>query len=119
VIINLERAALKLAFTLAVKRERLSRTPDMEMFDVDNTREGFLEHADWLALHAALPEYLRDPISFLYFSGWRDGEMKSLEWRNVDIEGHVIRLPRLNRKTERHASSRFRASLPRCSSVLA
>jgi integrase len=99
--INLELAALKRAFTLAVEAEALSRAPHIEMLDVDNTREGFLEHADWLALRAVLPEDLRDPVSFLYFSGWRDGEMKHLEWRNVDFEGRVIRLPSTKSKNKK------------------
>jgi len=37
-------------------------------------------------------DYLKDPITFLYLSGWRLGEMKTLEWRDVDIAGQVVRL---------------------------
>jgi integrase len=43
-------------------------------------------------LREALPAYLRDPISFLYFSGWRVSEMRQLEWRDVDLAGKVVRL---------------------------
>ena len=39
-----------------------------------------------------LSEYLRDPIAFLYLSGWRLGEMKALEWRDVDLAGKVVHL---------------------------
>ena len=44
-------------------------------------------------LRDALPEDLRDPVSFLYFSGWHVSEMRALEWRDVDLEGGgIIRL---------------------------
>ncbi|MFI5398418.1 MAG: tyrosine-type recombinase/integrase [Candidatus Binatia bacterium] len=34
----------------------------------------------------------QDPVAFLYFSGWRIGEIRGLEWRDVDLAGRVIRL---------------------------
>jgi integrase len=45
-----------------------------------------------VALREHLPQYLKDPITFLYLSGWRVGEMKALEWRDVDFAGRVVRL---------------------------
>ncbi len=97
--INRELAALKRAFKIAVDAERLSRAPHIAMLEENNARQGFLEHADFLALRQALPPYLRDPITFLYLSGWRVSEMKSLEWR--DIEGSSIRLrPEISKTNE-------------------
>jgi integrase len=49
---------------------------------------------------AGLPPHLQDPITFLYLSGWRVSEALSLEWRNVDIEGQVIRLSPAQSKTK-------------------
>lgn len=90
--VNRELAALKRAFAIAVHAERLSRAPHIAMLEERNARQGFVEHADFVALRAALPERLRDAIAFLYLSGWRVGEMKSLEWRDVDLDGHAVRL---------------------------
>jgi len=41
---------------------------------------------------------LKDPITFLYLTAWRKGEMRSLEWRDIDLEGHAIRLRPENSK---------------------
>ena len=90
--INRELAALKRMFSLAVQAGKLSAKPYVPTLEERNARTGFLDHASFLKLHAELPEYLRDPVSFLYRSGWRLSEMKSLEWRDVDTAGKVIRL---------------------------
>ena len=90
--INRELAALKRSFKLAVAAERLSRAPHIQMLEEHNARQGFLEHGEFVALREALPERLRDPIVFLYLSGWRVSEMKTLEWRDVDLAGNVVRL---------------------------
>ena len=55
---------------------RQSRTPVPRAAHRDarrerNARQGFLDHAEFVALRDALPEHLRDPIAFLYLSGWR------------------------------------------------
>jgi integrase len=62
------------------------------MLAENNARQGFLEHPSFLALREQLPEYLRDPVTFVYYSGWRVSEVRSLEWRDIDIAGRVIRL---------------------------
>ncbi|HKN12797.1 MAG TPA: tyrosine-type recombinase/integrase [Candidatus Binatus sp.] len=91
--INRELSALKRAFKIAVDAERLSRAPHISMLEEQNARQGFLEHGQFLALHAELPDDLKDPIEFLYRSGWRVGEMKTLEWADVDLAGQAVRLP--------------------------
>lgn len=90
--INRELAALKRMFTLAVQASKLSFKPHIPMLEENNARQGFLDHGSFLSLRDALPEYLRDPVAFLYFSGWRVSEMRALEWRDVDLQGRVIRL---------------------------
>ena len=90
--INRELAALKRAFRIAVDAERLSRAPHITMLEERNARQGFLDHAGFIALRNALPERLRDPITFLYLSGWRVNEMRTLGWRDVDLDGGVVRL---------------------------
>lgn len=98
--INRELSALKRMFKLAIISDSLSRTPYIPMLEENNARQGFLEHADFLALRKNLPDYLKDPVTFLYLSGWRLGEMQTLEWRDVDLAGHVIRLRPQNSKTK-------------------
>ncbi len=90
--INRELAALKRMFTLAVQAGKLSRRPYVPMLEENNQHTGFLDHKDFLALRSALPEYLRDPIHFLYLTGWRVSEMRSLEWQDVDFLADEIRL---------------------------
>jgi len=51
-----------------------------------------LDHGDFIKLKSKLPDYLKDPVMFLYQSGWRVSEMKALEWRDVDVAGQVVRL---------------------------
>ena len=77
---------------------RLATRPVIKEPRVSNTRTGFLDHSEFKRLCAALPSDLQDLASFLYLSGWRVGEPRSLEWRDVDLEGHVIRLRPENSK---------------------
>lgn len=90
--INRELAALKRMFSLAVRMRKLSHAPYVAMLSENNARQGFVDHPGFLAVRDALPSHLKDPITFLYFSGWRAGEMKALEWRDVDLDGRVVRL---------------------------
>jgi integrase len=90
--INRELSALGRMFTLAIQAEKLATRPYIPRLDENNARQGFLDHGSFLALIDSLPEYLRDPVRFLYFSGWRVSEMKALEWRDVDLAGKVVRL---------------------------
>lgn len=97
--INRELSALKRMFKLALISGQLANTPFVPMLQENNARQGFINHGQFLALRDALPGYLKDPVSFLYRSGWRLGEMKTLEWRSVDLPGGVIRLRSENSKT--------------------
>jgi integrase len=71
---------------------RLSHSPYIPTLEEDNARQGFVDHSAFVSLRTNLAEYLQDPISFLYLSGWRLGEMKTLEWRDVDLAGNVVHL---------------------------
>jgi integrase len=90
--INRELAALKRMFSLAVQAGKLSSRPYIPTLEENNARQGFLDHGSFLALRNGLPDYLKDPVTFLYLSGWRVGEMRALEWRDVDLAGKVVRL---------------------------
>ena len=43
----------------------------------------------------------RDLVAFLYNSGWRSGEGKSLEWSEVDLKTNMIRLPAEKSKSKK------------------
>lgn len=45
-----------------------------------------------MALRDALPEYLKPFVTFGYKVGWRDQEISSLQWSNVDIQGGIVTL---------------------------
>ena len=90
--VNRELSALKRMFSLALQTVKLSSKPYIPTLEENNARQGFLDHGSLLALRDALPDYLKDPVTFLYLSGWRVSEMKTLEWRDVDLAGKVVRL---------------------------
>src|SRR5262245_65944437 len=75
-------------FALAVQAGKLSTRPFIPTLEENNARQGFLDHGSFLAVKDRLP----DALSFLYHSAWCVGEMRSLEWRDVDLEGKFIRL---------------------------
>ena len=79
-------------FTLAVRAGKRSSRPHIPTLAENNTRQGFLDHTGFPTLRSNLPEYLKDPVTFLYLSGWRVSEMRALEWRDVDLAGRVVRL---------------------------
>jgi integrase len=90
--INRELAALKRMFSLAVQAGKLSSKPYIPTLEENNARQGFLDHGSFLVMRENLPAHLKDPVTFLYHSGWRVSEMRELEWRDVDLAGKVIRL---------------------------
>lgn len=98
--INRELSCLKRMFNLAFRAGSLGGKPYVPMLEENNARQGFLGYAEFLALRDALREDLRDPVTFLYHSGWRVGEMRSLEWRDVDIPNRSIHLRPQNSKNK-------------------
>lgn len=92
--VNKELGVLKRMFKLAVEGKRLSAasTPLIKLLPENNTRTGFVEPAEFARLRDALPAHLRDAVSFLYASTWRVGEMRTLEWRDIDKGLGAIRL---------------------------
>ena len=58
----------------------------------NNVRKGFFEHADFLALRNAMPDYLKAFITFGYKTGCRVKEIKRLTWQRVDRVNRIVRL---------------------------
>ncbi len=57
-----------------------------------NSRKGFFEHDQFLALRDALPLHLKPVVTFAYHIGWRLGEIRNLTWDKIDLKVNTIRL---------------------------
>ena len=86
--INRELAALKRMLNLGAEQTPplvdKGRIPKIRMLDENNVRKGFFEHDQFLAVRAALPEYLRGFMTIAYKEGWRLDEIETLTWDQVD-----------------------------------
>jgi len=91
--INLELSHIKRMYSLALKAERIFRAPYVAMLEENNVRQGFFERAEFEAVLAQLPDYLRPPISLAYMVGWRlRKEILPLTWQQVDLDIGTVRL---------------------------
>jgi integrase len=90
--VNRDFGVLSRMFTLAMQADRIGRRPHIPRLRENPPRQGFMEHGEYLAIRGHLPPAYRDVLDFGYFSGWRRGEILTLEWRDVDREARVIRL---------------------------
>jgi integrase len=99
--INRGTQLLGQAFRLALERGKVTTVPSIRHLPEKNVREGFFERSEFEAVLAALPEDLRDLVLFAYLTGWRRGEIFTLRWKDVDLDGGAIRLRPDNAKTGR------------------
>ncbi len=90
--VNRELAFVRRAFRLAVRARTLAQAPYVPMLRESAPRQGFVEVAELDALCAALPDYLRPLVRFLFLTGWREGEARGLGWSNVDFVTGTVRL---------------------------
>ena len=74
---------LKQAMRIAYRKRLIDRILHLPTIKIENTRQGFFEHDEFLRVVSFLPDYLHDIVRFGYYSGWRKGEITSLEWRDV------------------------------------
>ncbi|MBL7202840.1 MAG: site-specific integrase [Desulfobacteraceae bacterium] len=92
--INRELSALKRMLNLGARQTppKVDRVPYIPMLKENNTRKGFFEHGDFLALRLALPAYLKGFATFAYKTGWRVSEISGLTWNQVDRDQGIVRL---------------------------
>ena len=92
--INRELSALKRLLNLGAKQTppKVDRVPFIPMLKENNTRKGFFEHGDFLALREKTPQHLKGFITFAYKTGWRHSEITGLTWNQVDLENGIVRL---------------------------
>ena len=68
--------------------------------------KGFLAPAEFATVLQNIPHAeARDLVVFLYNSGWRSGEGKSLEWSEVDLKTNMIRFAGREIEVEEAAKS--------------
>nr|AOS48122.1 integrase family protein [uncultured bacterium] len=92
--INRELAALKRMLNLGARQNppKVDRVPYIPMLKENNTRKGFFEHGEFLAMKGALPSHLHGFVTFAYHTGWRISEIAGLTWAQVDREQGIVRL---------------------------
>ena len=91
--INRELTILKRMFSLTVQAGLLYAKPHIALLQEDNTRVGFFEPEQYVSVLARLPAALQPVIQFAYVTGWRiTSEVLPLEWRQVDLQGGIVRL---------------------------
>lgn len=66
--------------------------PDMPKLVLPAPRQGFFDDAKIAAVCRHLPEYLRAPVMFGYYTGWRREEVFGLQWKDVSFTDAEIRL---------------------------
>jgi integrase len=92
--INREFSSLRRALNLAAKSEppKLMRVPRIPRLKENNVREGFLEHEQYLGLRNELPKHVQLIFVMAYHLGMRFGELKKMQWSQVDLRAGEIRL---------------------------
>lgn len=90
--INRELRFLRAACRLAWRRHQILRPPQVRLLPGEHVRQGFFEWHEFERVMQCLPAYLQPVCQFAYWTGWRKGEILSLEWRDVDLTAGVIRL---------------------------
>ena len=92
--INRELAALKRMLNIGAEQTppKVDRLPHIPMLQEDNVRKGFFEYPSFIALKAALPDFMKGLATFGYRTGWRLSEVAGLTWSQVDLENRIIRL---------------------------
>jgi integrase len=90
--INRELSALKRMLNIGAKQTppKVDRVPYIPTLKENNVRKGFFEHAEFVALRADLPEYLKGFVTFAYKTGWRLSEIKGLTWNQVDRSQGIV-----------------------------
>jgi len=92
--INRDLSALKRMLNLGAQQTppAIDKVPFIPMMKENNTRKGFFEYHEFLALRDVLPPYLKGFVTFAYRTGWRIKEISNLRWANVDRNIGIIRI---------------------------
>jgi integrase len=90
--VNRELAVLRRGLTLGRREEppMVLRDFYIQMLPENNVRQGFLRDEDYSSLLAAIAEHLRALVAVAYETGIRKGQLRQLQWIQVDFERRVI-----------------------------
>ena len=83
---------------LAADPPVVARMPHIPKLPEDNVREGFLDLDGYRRLLAELPTHLRPLFVVGYHTGVRSGELKKIQWPQVDWEANEIFVSRRTTK---------------------
>ena len=106
--IQKELAALRRGFNLL----NLSQKPKVPNLNPDNVRKGFFEGGDLEAVVSKLPDDLKPVVRFAFLTGWRKGEILTLQWSQVDFSAGIVRLDPGTTKNREGRVFPFRALPP-------
>ena len=98
--INRELAIVRRGFALGAREEppMVRKVPYIAKLEEDNARQGFIEQGQYEALLAALPQHLKCLLVIGYHCGNRLGELRKLQWSQVDMEAGEIRIEKRQAK---------------------
>jgi integrase len=98
--INREFAIVSCGFHLALAADApvVARMPHIPKLPEDNVREGFLDLEGYRRLLAELPAHLRPLFVVGYHTGVRSGELKKIQWPQVDWKANEIFVSRRTTK---------------------
>jgi integrase len=87
--LNRELSLLHRAYTLGYehKPQLVEKIPPIKKLGENNTRKGFVSKDQFQDLLTELPEHLRPITIVAYHVANRKGELLSLEWSDVDLDG--------------------------------
>jgi len=60
---------------LGIQAEKIYRKPYVPMLAENNTRKGFFEHAEFVALRGQFAPEVQAVLTFAYHTGWRKNEI--------------------------------------------
>lgn len=90
--INNELKVLSRMFSLAFEAAKVVYVPKVPKLAEHNARKGFFEPDQFAAVCAHLPAFLRPLVTFMYLTGCRISEVRTLEWRQIDWQAGEVRL---------------------------
>jgi integrase len=92
--INRELSIIRRGFHLSLKEDPplVTKIPYIPKLEEDNARQGFLTPGQYEDLIRALPDRLKALFAIAYHVGTRKGELRRLEWDQVDFEERLIHL---------------------------
>jgi len=93
--INKELSWVRRSMKIGAKHEPplVLRVPSFEMLQLDNVREGTIEHEQYRAVRDALPAYAHIALVIAYHTGARKGEIRSIQRDRIDLKAKRVHLP--------------------------